>query len=202
MARIASRCYPALAGLRGRAAGPLLLALLALAGPPARATVMRPLSVADLAGRSDVVLRGRVARVQVQWSAGGRIPVTVVDLEVLEVLEGHLPPHRLVTVTQPGGELDGVGLDYAGRPRFELGEESVVFLRRRASGRFIPVGLAQGKFLVEPAGPSGERALRRDLRGVALIATPDGPSPPIPTSLGELRGQLAARARELAGGTP
>jgi hypothetical protein len=161
---------------------------------------MRPLTVADLAGRSDLVVRGRVAGVQVRWSSSGRLPVTVVELEILEVLEGHLPPFRVVTVTQPGGQKDGVGLDYAGRPRFQIGEETVLFLSRRAGGRFIPVGLAQGKFGVEPPGPSGERALSRDLRGVSLTPAPGEIVPPVPANLGELRRQLAGRARELAGG--
>jgi hypothetical protein len=171
-----------------------------LAASSVRATLMRPLSVAELAGHADLVLRGRVAAVEVRWDRSGRIPITFVQLEVLEVLEGQLPPFRTVTLAQPGGEADGVALDYAGRPRFEPGEETVVFLSRRGTNRFIPVGLAQGKFRLGSPDGNGRRPLSRDLAGIALVEWGDGQHPAAPATLGELRRQLAARARSLAGG--
>ncbi len=174
----------------------LLLAVLATAAPVS-ASLLRPLSIHELTRISDVVIRGRVVSVRTISSNGGRMPVTLADIEILEVLSGTLPPRRRLMVTQPGGVANGIELDYAGRPVFTAGEETVLFLQRRAPGRFIPVGLAQGKYNIAPAG--NDRALLRDLHGAALTtAATEAP----PATLDELRARVGATARDLNGGRP
>ena len=162
---------------------------------PSPATVLQPLSVADLAGHADVVIRGRLSRVQAMRGPGA-MPVTVADVEVLEVMAGNLPPRRFVRLTQPGGQVDGVQLDYAGRPQLIDGQESVFFLHRQEPGRFIIVGLAQGKFDVTGGDGDIRRPLRRNLHG-ADFAAGTGPTPP--ADLEQLRQRLAALPRNTSG---
>ncbi len=193
--------------LSSRAATLCAAAGLLLAAAPAGATLMRPLSVADLASDADVVIRGEVLRVDVVWAGTNPMPVTLVDLRVSEVLAG--PPQgrrgpapapgQVLTLSQPGGVKDDVELDYAGRPRFQPGQETVVFLARRGAARFIPVGLAQGVFRIGPADSAGRRALTRDLDGVTFVEPAAGGG--VPADLEGLRRALAALPREL-GATP
>jgi len=184
--------------LRPAVAALVLLAALAVAAPVS-ASLLRPLSIHDLTQRSDVVIRGQVVAVRTVSSNGGRMPVTLAEIEVLEVLSGTLPPRRRLLVTQPGGVANGIELDYAGRPIFTAGEETVLFLQQRAPGRFIPVGLAQGKYNVGPAGSGGDRSLRRDLNGAALAgAAPEATA----ATLAELRARVSATPRNLGGGRP
>ncbi|MCZ6832566.1 MAG: hypothetical protein O7F11_02350 [Acidobacteria bacterium] len=176
----------------------VLLATLAAAAP-ASASLLRPLSIHELTRLSDVVIRGRVVSVRTISSNGGRMPVTLAEIEILEVLNGTLPPRRRLLVTQPGGVANGIELEYAGRPVFTAGEETVLFLQRRAPGRFIPVGLAQGKYNVGPAGTGNDRFLQRDLNGAALIG--DAPEHP-PATLDELRSRVGTTPRNVSGGRP
>jgi hypothetical protein len=161
-----------------------------------RATLLEPLSLHDLAGRADVVLHGRVQAVRTISHGPGRMPVTVAQIAVLEILAGDLPPRRHVTVTQPGGRAGGVVLDYAGRPQFASGSEVILFLARRGPGQFITVGLAQGKYDVAADDGHGRRRLSRDLHGAAF-AGPASETPP--QDLSDLRRRIRGLPRDLAG---
>jgi len=56
----------------------------------------------------------------------------------------------------------------AGMPRFSPGEEFVLFLEKTAHG-YTPTGLQQAVVRVQ-TDASGERTVRRDLRGMAFAA--------------------------------
>ena len=155
------------AGPRARASI-LALLTLALSPLPSFGTLLRPLSVETLADLSDVVARGRVRSIEVVWNDSATMPVTRVEIEVLETLEGDAGARRLM-VTFPGGERDGVALDYGGRPRFATGEEVVLFLQRRGGRSFIPVGLAQGRLEVRRETSTGRALLHQDLAGAVLM---------------------------------
>jgi hypothetical protein len=166
---------------------------------PAGATLLEPMTLDDLAGRADVVLHGRVASVRTISHGPNRMPVTLAQIEVLEVLAGDLPPRRQIMVTQPGGSAGGVSLEYAGRPQFVSGQEVVLFLVRRTPGQFITLGLAQGKFDMGDDDGHGRRRLSRNMHGAAF-ATPATGS--LPEDLGDLRRRLHALPRDLTGVQP
>ena len=177
---------------------PLLFLAAALFSAPvtARATLLEPLTLHDLAGRADVVLHGRVQSVRTLSHGPARMPVTVAQIAVLEILAGDLPPRRHVTVTQPGGRAGGVVLDYAGRPQFATGSEVILFLARRGPGQFIIVGLAQGKYDVAADDGHGRRRLSRDLHGAAFAI----PATEMrPEDLADLRRRIRGLPRDLAG---
>ena len=176
----------------------LLLAAL-LAAPPASATVLQALDVDTLAGLSQAVVHARVLTTHVEWNDSVTMPITVIELEVLEVLDGSIGPRARLRLTTPGGAIDGIALDYAGRPRFTPDSETVIFLTETRTGEFIPVGLVQGTLQVGPPLVDGRRLLRRDMQGAATVGTAERP---FPTELNDLRQTLRLRPRSLTGDRP
>jgi len=138
-----------------RSAG-LALTLLLLGAGTALATAMIRQDLDTLTTEADVILRGRVARVQSRWTQDHLKIVTDVDLEVTESLKGG-PPSR-VRVLQPGGEVDGIGQQVLGLAEFQTGEEVVVFLQSRPGALYQVVGAAQGKYRIERS-TDGKRAV-------------------------------------------
>jgi hypothetical protein len=162
------------------------------------ATLSRWLSLRELAEKSDLAVRGRIESVRVEWSDGpARFPVTVAVIEVRESLLGSAPAGRNIEVRQPGGHIDGIVLEYGGRPRLTEGDDSVLFLRRGTDGSLMIVGLAQGVLRVVGAEDSTGPYLVRDLRGMVFVDSPPREAPvrlPPPggrTRLEDLRRELS-----------
>ncbi|MCC6749765.1 MAG: hypothetical protein IT371_19015 [Deltaproteobacteria bacterium] len=140
-----------------------LLGCLATAGR-ARATILEYLDTPALARSATAIVRGKVVRQRVVVVDGR--PWTDSVVRVATPLKGRARRGELVTVRQPGGETATLGMHVAGAARFSDGEEVLLFLA--ADGpRFVPVGMALGKFEVYRDRGGVER-VRRDLRGVAF----------------------------------
>lgn len=141
---------------------------------PAPATVSVYQTIEETAQRADLVVRGTVDEISVHRSRDGRHIYTRHVLRVEEFFAGALGlEHGMrVVFTQLGGEIDGLALDYLGRPTFEEGEEVVLFLLRRESGQFIVYGLKGGVLRVR-RNETGQ-LYERDWGGMGLIDTPPG----------------------------
>lgn len=129
----------------------------------AQATIMQYLEVEDLARLSSDVFHGRVIEASTYWNAEHTKIYTAIQVQVQEALKGGITPGQIVTVTQLGGEKDGVMLDFAGRPQFSAGERVVLFTTRGKKSDFFIVGLKQGKMQVE-----GDFVVR-DFSGIYLV---------------------------------
>ncbi|MFZ5469487.1 MAG: hypothetical protein ACOZIN_08630 [Myxococcota bacterium] len=139
----------------------LALCLVAGAG---FATTMVAVDVPGLTKGSDAVVHGKVTGIEAKWSGDRRRIFTEVSLEVVETWKG-APPARLVIV-QPGGVVGDVGQRVEGVAHFRVGEEVVVFLEARGTGRYLVSGMAQGKYRVE-----------RSTDGQLALAVPDSAGP-------------------------
>jgi hypothetical protein len=141
---------------------------------PAPATVSVYQTIEETARRADLVVRGTIDEISVHKTRDGRHIYTRHVMRVEELFAGAIGlEHGMrVVFTQLGGEIDGLALDYLGRPTFEEGEEVVLFLLRRDSGQFIVYGLKGGVLRVtqDEAGPLYER----DWGGMGLIDSPPG----------------------------
>ena len=172
-----------------RALTAALLAAFAVGFAPtaARATVVRPLTVAALTEQADAVVRARVGEQWSDWAEGGRRIFTWTQLEVLEAWTGDVG--EAVVVRTMGGVVGDIGMRVSGTPRFATGAEVVVFLRAGADV-FEVVGMSQGKFDVR-----GGDAIP-DVHGLAFADhDPDAPTPPLPTlPVADLRTRVLARA--------
>lgn len=114
---------------------------------PASATTMVKLDVPALAKAADLIVRGKVAKVESRWSGDHRTIFTETQLEVVETLKGAAT--KTVVVRQPGGEVGDIGQRVSGVARFSSGEEVVVFLESRPGNFYLVSGMSQGKFSVE-----------------------------------------------------
>lgn len=180
------------------------LALLCLLGVPAHASMMLPMSVAELSRGADLVAQGKVIRTESRLSAGGGRIFTVVTFEVAEAWKGGGAGSQ-VEIHVPGGTVDGISQVVMGAAHFVEGEEAVVFLRElRPSLQSLPapitqvVGMAQGKLEVEVA-PSGERIAVQRLEGLELVDPQSHQlvTPPViePIPLQALKAQVQAVGR-------
>jgi hypothetical protein len=130
---------------------------------PAQATMMQYLSVADLTRRSSDVFYGQVISTETYLNAYRTRVYTRISVRIYETFKGSLSPSQIVTVTQLGGQKDGVRWDCKGCPVFVADEAVVLFATRGKNNNFIIVGLKQGKMNV--AG--GE--VKRDLSGITFV---------------------------------
>ena len=124
------------------------------------ATTMRHLDTRALTLGSSDILVGQVEAVRPRWSADRRKIFTDVDVRISQSLKG--APAEKITLTQLGGEIDGVKYSVPGGPLFKPGSEALLFVWRDAKGQPQVNGLAQGKFDIE----------RDPKTGVAFVVRP------------------------------
>jgi hypothetical protein len=151
-------------------------------------------------GSNDIVV-GKVASVRSRWDEGHRHIVTDVEVEVSESLKG---AKQRLTLTQLGGEVDGMRLTVPGCPVFEPGEEALLFVWRDTRGRAQLNGLGQGKFEIRRDPKGRGRLVERALPGLgigdarSLRALREGESPArvtLESMLQEIRNELAKSDR-------
>ncbi len=157
---------------RARALGLFAIAItLATMGvSAARATVMVEVPMERLVSESDVILFGRVARVDARLVIDdrGAAPHTRSTIEIIDVLKGRAEDR--VQVDEIGGIIQGRGTWIAGTPRFRLGEECVVFLRALPGGTYRTYAMAQGHFEVRPGVPGVAARVVRDTSAMGLAS--------------------------------
>jgi hypothetical protein len=130
-------------------------------------------SLEEAVGRADWIVSGDVVRNWCAWDSGHRFIWTHTEIAVREKWKGSLG--STVTVSEPGGVIDGRGMSIAGMVRYTPGEHVVVFLSRTPIGLIRTLGLAQGKLLVDGRGvvhPSMTDAMVVSPQGVPSTGTP------------------------------
>jgi hypothetical protein len=128
---------------------------------------------------AEVIILGSVTEVTSSWTPDRSRIVSLVTIRVEESLKG-AAASTTVTLTVPGGEVDGVGELYTHAPRFRTDEQVVVFGRRDAQGTLRVAGGDQGKVavlrdersgrLITAAGEALEAFTTRVRRAVAADA--------------------------------
>ncbi|HEY3175193.1 MAG TPA: hypothetical protein VGK94_05470 [Candidatus Polarisedimenticolia bacterium] len=196
------------------ACGLAVVSSVVLLSLPASASIMRFLSIEELGGRSTEVVRARITGQTVHWTANHEGIYTEVNAVVTGDIKG-APGRpaapggagRRVTIIQAGGEIDGVSLDWSGRPTFSPGEDLVLFLRpydetNQADPRLLVVGGKQGRMRVvsDPNGGS-EMMVERDLVGVLDAPFIEGDEPIGPAPRRDLVSleELSRRVRPAGG---
>jgi hypothetical protein len=162
-------------GRRALVAGLVLLALVP-AGSTASAQMV-PTSLDEVVKHSDVVVDGKVTRVESRWADDGDRIVTDVVIEIADVEKGRLNKGSRVYLQVPGGQVGSI-VTYAHLfPRFKEGEEVMVFLKadQRKSGYYEIASVYRGKLAIKTDEETGEKyidnkALAREL---GLAERPD-----------------------------
>jgi len=185
--------------IRGIALLGVLAALVACAA--ARATTLMRMSVEKMARTAEVVVRGRCVANATGWDAGEIWTVTTFQIE--ETWKG--APGGLITVRLLGGRAENLTSTVDGVPRFQAGEDVVLFLERAGREDFSIVSWMQGTFRIQIDRKSGEESVAQD---TAAFATYDPETRRFEASgirgtrLGALREQVAAALSSGAGGKP
>lgn len=151
------------------------------------ATVVPPLSLEELVSKSDQIITGKVIDSSYSWGVDHKFIWTYYEIEVVDTWKG--APEKAVTVSEPGGALDGQAMRVAGAVRYTVGEQVTLFLQRFPSGTKRTVGWAQGKFEVDGSG----RVHPSTSVGFALLIPGTSQSP---TALASLDGITTAQLRD------
>jgi hypothetical protein len=125
----------------------------ALACVAAHALSLVPLYVDELIDSSAVAFEGTCVANRTERDPQTNLPVTYTTFEVRDVLKGSVD--RTHVIKQIGGALVEEGIEHRvpGIPRFNVGEDYVVFLAGVSDAGFSsPLGLAQGRFTIRHEG--------------------------------------------------
>jgi hypothetical protein len=120
----------------------------------------------QMAERAESILVGRVTGTRADWNAERTRIYTYVTLDVDRYLKGG-GPSKVATVRFLGGQVGAYMAMVPGSPRFELGEEVLLFCA--GGGARIPtvLGMSLGKFTIV-TDARGEKILNRDISGLML----------------------------------
>jgi hypothetical protein len=123
----------------GRLAG-----ILAVYAAALQATTIPRLSLNELAQGSGLIVHGRVLRQWCGWDPEHRFIWTHSELAIREVLKGR--PNTTITISEPGGTVNGLTMQVPGVVQFAAGEEVVVFLHDTPLHYWRVRGWTQGKY--------------------------------------------------------
>lgn len=141
-----------------------------------RATTVVPPEFSALVNGSDYIVHAVVKGVTVekrQRAKGAKI-VTLVELEVIEVVAG-TPPEK-VTLELLGGKIGKEELRVVGMPQFEVGDEDILFVRDNGRAVAPLYAMGHGRYAIEREAESGRKFVAREdgipLQDTAQVALP------------------------------
>ena len=139
--------------------------VLALAGVLASAasltaTTVIPPTFEQLVDQAQEIFQGKVTDVKSQWIGEGadRHIVSYITFEVKDALKG--VSGKTFTLRAFGGTVDGETMLIGDGPKFEVGDEDIVFVENNGSQVVPLVGLMHGRFHV-----------RKDQAGREMVTT-------------------------------
>lgn len=141
------------------------LALMAWITAAAHGTTIERLSLGQMARSAPVIVRARCEGNSVVQDAGEIWTVT--SFEVEETWRGEAP--QRVTVRLLGGRMSEITSHVSGVPRFQPGEDVVLFLEPDASGDFSVVSWQQGTFRIRRAASEDRELVTQDTASFATF---------------------------------
>jgi hypothetical protein len=127
--------------------------LVSAARPAGATTLLRSLTLAETTQAADRIVLATVSDVRVGTDGAG-LPATWITLDVQRAVKGR---HDARTTIKQLGDCDAASANTIQRipdlPRYSVGEEVIVFLRRDSARGFTsPVGFGDGVFRVTAGG--------------------------------------------------
>ena len=124
------------------------------------ATTVIPPTFEQLVDQAQEIFQGSVTKVDSQWIGEGadRHIVSYITFEVKDALKG--APGKTYTMRAFGGTIDGETMMIGDGPKFEVGDEDILFVENNGTQVVPLVGLMHGQFHV-----------RRDQSGKAMVTT-------------------------------
>ncbi len=143
----------------------LAVSVIYLGGTTARATTLARMSLEELAAAAHVAVRARCLETESRWESGAIWTFT--RFEVTETMKGAVP--QLITVRLPGGRVDHLHAFVDGVPRFQPGEDAILFLERTRAGDFAVTSWVQGTFRIHRDAATGQEKVTQDSSGFAVF---------------------------------
>jgi len=145
----------------------LLISFLLLLVPftAVRATTLVRLSLDQLAAGSDAVARVNFSSAESRWENGTIWTITTV--KVVETMKGNLPGE--ISVRLPGGRVGHVAATVEGTPRFNPGDDAIVFLKSSSAGGFTVAGWVEGTFRISSDPRTGHQTVTQDSSAFAVF---------------------------------
>jgi hypothetical protein len=145
----------------------VLVAIIALALPTARATTVIPPTFDELVTQAEVIFEGTVTGTRSEWTGEGanRHIVTYVTFKVEDGIKGSVGAEY--TIRMFGGTVGDQTIEVTDAPKFKTGDRDILFVEHNGS-QFIPlVGIMHGRFHVQ-TDPSGTNEKITKDSGAAL----------------------------------
>ncbi len=113
-------------------------------------------TVKDLTQSSEVILIGKIAKLESKWNEDKSRIYTDVTIDVGEFLKGSGAAQQ-ITIKQLGGEVGEVGELYSHVPKFESDEEVFLFMKKNKSEELVVNGGTEGKIRISEDESTGRR---------------------------------------------
>ena len=113
-----------------------------------RATTVIQQSFSSLVQDAEVIVIGTVSAIETEWDAQKKAPFTLVTFSDLEVLKGDESQTEITLHFLGGPTPDGLVMQIAGVPQFNVGERNVVFSVGNQYQAVPLVGMWQGVYRV------------------------------------------------------
>jgi hypothetical protein len=142
-----------------------LLCLVVCAGLRVAATTLVRLSLEQLAQAAGTVARVRCTGTESYLETG--TAWTRTQFSVIEPLKGAPPPQ--ITVRLPGGRVGQITVFVEAVPRFQPGDEGILFLETTRTGDYSVAAWAEGTFRIWRNARTGEEAVTQDSSALAVF---------------------------------
>jgi hypothetical protein len=144
----------------------ILAFLLLFPAAQAGASTVVAMTLEQMSERAESIFVGRVTGMRADWNAERTRIYTHVTLEVDRYLKGG-NGSRVTTVRLLGGSVGPYLAMVPGSPRFETGEEVLLFCAGGGARLLTVLGMSLGKFTIT-ADAFGEKIVKRDISGLML----------------------------------
>jgi hypothetical protein len=155
-----------------------IAAVLSLVPMTAQATISRAVKFDEKVEQAASIVVGRIVSQESSWDASRQRILTRSKIAVEKTLKGS--PASEITIVTPGGTVGDIAQDYVGVPRFQTGDENVVFVRETSVGPTV-LYFDQGAYRVDK-NSSGERMVTPLVSSTVLVdvergvaTTPENP---------------------------
>lgn len=147
--------------------GAAAVLLAAGAAPRASGTTLARMTLTQMARAANLVVRARCTSTTGQWQQGSI--ATVSTFAVLERFKGAAPAQ--VEVRLPGGRVGHLVMNVEGAPRFQPGEEGVLFLKKTTAGDYSVTGWAEGTFRIRASSGAEQPRVTQDSSSLPVFDT-------------------------------
>jgi hypothetical protein len=145
------------------------------------------MSLEEVVDASAAIVHGNVVRTWSAWDEDHRYIWTHYEVQVMDKLKG--TANSTIVISEPGGAVGETELQVVGTPKYEVGEEVVLFAEETPLGLLRTCGWGQGKFKVTRARETGKLTVQTGAKGIQLVERPTRDSKPVGTALSGLDGQ-------------